>query len=227
MKVTALARGDIEAVPLSELKEFCRLSSGDIEDASLRRMLRSARTACENWARIAISPRAFRSTFDLPEWKNSGLRRSLIDHDDVIEFVRLRGPVISVEEVTLLSRLGIKIPAPPYGVFATENRLVWDRPQGEILATTGIDLISYRPDVMFDPNSFLLQVDYTAGYPDITDTTKPDAEKLCDAPDDIVEAICLAVADVYENRGTNDTATTRSLPARSRALLKPYWTPVI
>ncbi len=226
MKVTALTRGDVEAVPLSELKEFCRLSSGDIEDASLRRMLRAARTACENWARIAISPRTFRSTFDLPEYKNVGLRQTLIDHDDVIEFVRLRGPVITVEEVTLLSRLGTKIPAPPHGVFASENRIVWGRPQGEVLSTSGLELVSYRQDVMFHPDSFLLQVDYTAGYP-VLEATKGKPEELCEAPDDIVEAICLTVADVYENRGTNDTTTTRSLPARARAILKPYWTPVI
>jgi hypothetical protein len=230
MKVIPLTKGDIEPVPLSELKQFCRLSSGDIEDASLRRMLRGARTQAEHFARIAISPRLWRSTFELPYYRQSGLKNTLVDEDGIIDFVKLRGPLISVEDVTLFSRMAERISPPLYGVFPQDNRIVWETPQAQTAAASGLDLITTRSDVMFDRDAFMLQVDYIAGYSPIAlpNNAPEGAEKLCDAPDDIIEAICLMVADVYEHRGEQMAGDLRrAIPSRASRILKAYWTPAL
>ena len=204
MRTYPSTQGTLEPVSLTELKKYLRIESGDIEDAVLTSLLAASRKACEEYARIAISPREFVSVFRPAVERRNQLvgRFSLHDPDNTQDGLLLRRrPVRSLTSVTFKTRDGSEYETPDYVYDEDEAKVIWSNgpvvPSGIV---TGI------------------HVKYEAGFP--PNSENEEEATICVADETIKAAVMETTLAFYDDRGLDGADV---LPARARGLLRGYF----
>lgn len=203
MKTQNIADGTIEPVTLPEAKEYARVLTGALEDTVVMGMIRSARRAAEEFARISIVQRQWVTTYRAPKVISIGygLGDSWHDPDGVVGggLVLPRRPVVSLDSLKWRFRGGTEADAPAHFFDIDDGKVHWAEPYTRA-----------------DETWTALVATYTAGFA----VTGEGADQITQAPWEIKQAILVAVAHYYETRSLGKST---ALPPSSRELLRGWW----
>ena len=162
MKIQLTTQGSTLPDTLINFKTFMRVSSGDIEDADLTRLILGSVRACESFTRIAITPSTYRVSYQMPYGKAWELATRIVDPDNIYLSVSLRPrPVNTVYSVRVLTK-GVYTDPPDHIVDKEEGAIFWDKP----LSVGGDRLVvslrsGYSSGV---PDDLILAVKHTAAF---------------------------------------------------------------
>lgn len=205
MQTTALNPGSLEPLTVDELKTYARVASGDIEDALIQTLIGSARAQCEEFARIAISPRQWQTSYRVPTYSGygMGLGGNWHDPENVVKGLTVpRAPVQSVDVFEWRTHSGLETVDPNVWVFdPSDLRIRW------------LERFELPPS-----EAFSLLVTYTAGYP--PDNEDPQLATICVAPDPIKTAVMIQATHMYENRASENEVM---MPKQVVELLRGFW----
>lgn len=206
MQTVAMNPGSLEPVTVDEVKTYARVASGDIEDFLIQTLIGSARRQCEEYARIAISPREWCTSYRVPTYSGygMGLGGNWHDPEKVVEGVTIsRAPVIEITSFYWKLRDGTQrvITADEYLYDEQTRKLHW-REKFNAPPTSAVSLVAV----------------YTAGYP--ADNEDLEQATVCLAPDDIKTAVMIQATHMYENRASESKVM---LPNQVVELLRGYW----
>lgn len=203
MQTVALNPGSLEPVTVDEVKTYARVASGDLENALIATLIGSARKQCEEYARIAISPRGWVTSYRVPTYSGygMGLGGNWHDPENVIKGVTIpRRPVQQVTAFYWKLQDGREdIASDQYMYDEHTRKLNW---VGDFVAPPA--------------KAVSLVVEYDAGYP----AEDADPATICIAPDDLKTAIMIQATHMYENRASESKVM---LPPQVVELLRGYW----
>lgn len=205
MQTVAMHPGSLEPVTLEEAKTYARVASGDLENDLIKTLIGSARAQCEEYARIAISPREWRTSYRVPTYSGygMGLGGNWHDPENVVKGLTVpRTPVIEIKEFFWRTRDGQQdIPQEAYRFDPETRRILWveDFTKPPAKATS-------------------LVVVYDAGYP--AEEVAEGEPTVCVAPDPLKTAVLIQTAHMYENRASEKKVM---MPNQVVELLRGFW----
>ena len=208
MQTVAMNPGSLEPVTIEEVKTYARVASGSVEDDLIGTLIGSARAQCEEFARIAIAPREWRTSYRVPVYSGygMGLGGSWHDPENVIKGLTVpRAPVISVDSLQWVLNKG-----PQFSQNVPEDEWVFDETSRRIHWVGDFD----RPP----ENAKALLVTYQAGYP--AEEVEEGDPQVCIAPDPIKTAVMIQAAHMYENRASEKKVM---MPQQVVELLRGFW----
>ena len=209
-RVYALTAPSVEPCTIDEVKLHARLPSGSTEDTWITAAITAARSSAELYTGCAFIQRTFRQTSDFfsgptnGDWWD-GERQVPITALSDREIELLPAPLVSVQSIKSYddSDAATTVDPTTYIVDASSNIL-----RGRVALRRG----QVWPIVLRPING--LEIDFTAGM----------ATTAAGLPPDIVLAIKMMVAYMYENRGecSCDGATSIISPCGAGMLLNMY-----
>lgn len=204
MRTQAITYGVLEPISVQDVKDYARIASGNLEDGLIQSLIGAARKQCEEFARMSISPREWRTTFRLPSYTRYGfgLGGSWHDPENVISgFTLPRGPILEFMELNWGTHTGT-VAAKGYAYIESSQKVVWTEEYPHP-PTGAVSLIaSYKAG--FAPNE--------AKHP-----------TMCLAPDDVRLAVTILASHLYENRAMEGQEI---MPSRVQQLLRGWWSSI-
>lgn len=197
MRTVMLSPGTNEPVTVDEAKLYVRVTSGNLEDDLFTRLIAAARRNLEEFARISIVRRAWRTTINCPTYSSfgMGLPTTVRDLDRLRHGFRLpRRPAHEIIAVKYHDRSGEVVPI-------DESAFTFNVDAGYCYWKDGVMPIPQTGHVM--------TVEYSAGYANAAET-----------PQEIKMAILTCVADYYENRAQEKS---EGVPAAAQYMMRGHW----
>ena len=225
MKIELVEQGQGLPDTLLNFKTYMRVTSGDIEDSDLTRMITAATRACEAFARIAILPNEYRCVYRVPYVRAGFGAETTIDPDNIRRRIKLKPvPVreLSTTPVVLLDERGVRQTVPDYRFDKTPPSA-----QGDAIKqwVDGSAELFWQERDLIGQEGWSLRLGVKGGYSAAEGV-------LQDVPDEIIHAVKETASFFYENRGENigeddsTDASIRMVPGRAKQLLNKLWRPV-
>jgi hypothetical protein len=193
-----------EPITVAEAKEYLRVTHS-FEDGLIRSQITSARGLCEFAGRVSMITQTRSVSYKLPAPRllSTDFHPGLYDPTQDVERTMdgctlLRGPVASIESVQVFNGGEDKVTVDPSLYYVTGNRLLWRKGFAEFAFGKYTDVVATYVA------GFPL-MDFRARYPDI------------------IEAVKITVANLYESRGLSDS----NLPPQAAQIMRRYWRPIL
>lgn len=188
-----------EPLSLSDAKAYLRVTH-TAEDSLITSQIKSARQYCERACRRAFVTQTIEAVFNIPKISSDSyyISSQVVDPDNIYRGIRIpRGPVASITGITAytIPDAATVIPTNAWKLNLDSGYIEWVN-----------DVLS----PYFVENNFV-KIVYVAGT---------DVNTFAAAYPDIMEAIRITLASMYDQRGYSQ----QGVPAAAMQLISPYWT---